>query len=458
MRIIRSLSHLFLIALLVACNRASPIPEPHPGLPAKSEKSGYIRRANNDTVIVFVHGIFGGPQSTWSNSGTHNYWPELLTNDDAFSDTDIFVLGYDSPYLSGSLLLDDLIENARLRLDNAEIFKHKHVVFICHSMGGLIVRGLLSRYEDQRKKVQLVYLLSTPTEGSHIANIAKLLSRNPQLRVLGTIPKDSDSILRSQQSDWRALHNRPLSKCAFEERDTYGIRVVDQSSASALCDGPLDPINDDHIGIAKPADDQADVYVGFRQAFMNRPSEQMNANVSLVEGHVDTLRKVEVDCGETKQSAEVEIEPPIKLSPGQAVTQTLASLQQASNLKSAEVLNIGRKGQKAALSYVMVGLDKATDMTCASKGIGIILVAFFLTQPRSMTFPSGFQVVSSSDQTIALLSRPGTVHVENAERIEPIDTPFSPDKWELVYKFSKKTGNYTLVMNVNRADDWKESF
>jgi hypothetical protein len=53
--------------------------------------SHYIRRSNADTVIVFVHGIFGDAKSTWTNSDSRAYWPELITTDSAFDGADVYV-------------------------------------------------------------------------------------------------------------------------------------------------------------------------------------------------------------------------------------------------------------------------------------------------------------------------------------------------------------------------------
>jgi hypothetical protein len=405
-------------------------------------------------VIVFVHGILGGPVSTWTNDHTQSYWPNLLAQDADFKDTDVYVLSYDSPFLSSSYTLDDLIENARLKLDNAEIFsKHAHVVFLCHSMGGLIVRGLLKRYDDNRRKVPLIYFLSTPTAGSHIANLGMLISSNPQMKALGPMPKNSDSMLNSLQHDWRALNNRPLSKCAFEVRDTYGVRVVDQTSASALCDGPLDPINEDHIGIAKPPDRQADSYMAFRAAFVKRPAEQLNSNgVSIssetIEGHVDTLRKVDVDCGETKQADLTEIDPPITLESGRLIKDAISSLQQTSNLKFGEVVPHGVKSNKAVLSYRLEGLDKSASGRCAGKGLGIIVIAFVLTQPSSMALPAGFQVITSADRSLLTLSRPGAVRIDDVSKVDSIDIRSSMTRWTLRGKIGEQTAGYEAMMHV----------
>jgi len=416
--------------------------------PPKVEQRGYLRRTNSDTVIVFVHGLFGGPQSTWTNDQTGAYWPDLLTKDTAFDKTDIYRLGYDSPYVASSFTFDDLIENSRLRLDNDEVFsKHDHVIFVCHSMGGLLVRGLLKRYEDSRAKVPLIYFLSTPTAGSHIANVAKLMSNNPQVKVLAPMPSDADSTLNGLQSDWRALTNRPLSKCAFEVQDTYGIRIVDQTSASALCDGPLDPINENHLGIAKPADNNADAYVAFRVAFQGRPKTQLNpggntaSSDTRVEGHIDTLRKVEVGCGETKEDL-TEVAPPLPMTTGQFMKDAVSSLQQTSNLKYGEVVPHGVKDNKAVFSYRLEGLDKPSSGTCGDKGVGVILIAFILSQPKSLPLPAGFQVIASDLQAVSMLRRPGAVRIDDLAKVESIDAPFSLNRW--------------TVERPANADSWKE--
>jgi hypothetical protein len=57
------------------------------------EGSDYIRDAGPDSpVIIFLHGVLGDSKATWSNGKA--YWPELLTQDDAFSGTSIFVHEY----------------------------------------------------------------------------------------------------------------------------------------------------------------------------------------------------------------------------------------------------------------------------------------------------------------------------------------------------------------------------
>ena len=104
-----------------------------------SAQSHYVRRQNADTVIVFVHGIFGGAVGTWTNPDSRAYWPQMVADDSTFQNADVYVYSYSSPYIGHSYAIDELIENMRLVLSNDEVFqKHKNVIFICHSMGGIV--------------------------------------------------------------------------------------------------------------------------------------------------------------------------------------------------------------------------------------------------------------------------------------------------------------------------------
>jgi alpha-beta hydrolase superfamily lysophospholipase len=70
-----------------------------------------------------------------------------MKTDPYFSDFDIFVIGYPSSFFHSSYTVDELVEVARRNLDNNGIFsKHKHVYFLCRSMGGLVVRGYLTEH------------------------------------------------------------------------------------------------------------------------------------------------------------------------------------------------------------------------------------------------------------------------------------------------------------------------
>src|SRR4051812_12794975 len=74
--------------------------------------SHFVRQSPNvTTLIVFVHGVIGDGQSTWTK-GTA-YWPTLLSSDAVFDGADIFVYSYPTA-LWATLSPDELAENMRL--------------------------------------------------------------------------------------------------------------------------------------------------------------------------------------------------------------------------------------------------------------------------------------------------------------------------------------------------------
>jgi internalin A len=235
-------------------------------------------------VIVFVHGVLGDARSTWTNEVTKAYWPDLIKNDPSFDGFDIFVVSYPSRLLQSSYTVDELVDVMRRDLDSAGIFaKHKHVYFLCHSMGGLVVRGYLTRYQPKASQVPMIYFFSTPTTGTQIANFVALLSDNRQLS--GVLPVHANEYLDSVRKDWLAAQFPIASYCAYETQDTYGVRVVTEESATDLCNRPLDPIDANHIDIVKPRDTKDGPYVAFQNAVSEmRPAVRKKLPRSVAEG------------------------------------------------------------------------------------------------------------------------------------------------------------------------------
>jgi len=92
---------IFAIAILPGCSK-----DDDPTQPA----SHYVRDDNSDSVIVFVHGVFGNSVETWTTGS--NYWPELLSKDEAFDGSDIYVLQYPTKR-DTAFSIDELSESMR---------------------------------------------------------------------------------------------------------------------------------------------------------------------------------------------------------------------------------------------------------------------------------------------------------------------------------------------------------
>src|SRR5260221_9697266 len=109
--------------------------------PRRVRNSEIWRDANKNTIIIFVHGITGDCEKTWTNQETGAKWPELLLHDDAFAEADVLSYGYDSPQHEPALLIPELAVEIRDVLEELGALKHERIVFVAHSMGGLIVRS-----------------------------------------------------------------------------------------------------------------------------------------------------------------------------------------------------------------------------------------------------------------------------------------------------------------------------
>lgn len=228
---------------------------------------GYYWQAeeNKKGVLVFVHGVLGAADSTFTNSEAKAYWPELVKEDPEFAGFNIYVYQFPTKLLSRSMSVDELAEDLRLELQNARVFDGKEVIFVCHSMGGLIVRSFLQKYQRLAPKVSFIYFFSTPTEGSEISGLARWLSNNPQFGDM--IPIKDDDYLANQLRAWLAAQFPIASYCAYEDKATVGVQVVPMASAAALCNKPLTPISANHIQIVKPRDRNDKSHRALQNAF-----------------------------------------------------------------------------------------------------------------------------------------------------------------------------------------------
>src|SRR5258708_14708724 len=155
------------------------------GDPANSQPTSHYERpvggndSHKDRVIVFVHGIFGDAKSTWT-SPNGAYFPRLLLYDKAFDDFDIYVANYESPAVGNRMTVDEVATNLNSRLTADEVFtKHRQVIFVCHSLGGIVVPQLLLTFRGNGSKVPPTYFLSEPAKGSPIATPRKWFSAHP---------------------------------------------------------------------------------------------------------------------------------------------------------------------------------------------------------------------------------------------------------------------------------------
>ena len=239
---------------------------------------------NSRADVVFVHGLGGDAHETWRyGKDDSSSWPHWLGED--FPEIGVWSLDYaSSPTRWISRLVNFVSKKAGHTMalpDRAEEvlallvqkgLGQRPLMFICHSMGGLLVKQLLRKANDKKDnsspqkvvhQTKAVLFLATPHMGSLLASLVDMLRG-----IFGST--ESIKELRKDDSHLRDLHDWYRNHAQshgietvtyFETKPVKGIlSIVNPSSAHSGvgCD-PI-PLDEDHISISRPRDREAQVY------------------------------------------------------------------------------------------------------------------------------------------------------------------------------------------------------
>lgn len=157
-----------------------------PFRPAPKRNNIWLQERNPDAVLVFVHGVLSDSHGCWyrepSDQGPGVYWPDLVSKDPRFADYSIYLGGYFTDVTSGPYEVSDCAEELFQALerpgkDNSpSVLDRKTIIFVCHSMGGVVVRYMLTMRtrKFEAKKIGLA-LIASPSYGSAWADRLDLL-------------------------------------------------------------------------------------------------------------------------------------------------------------------------------------------------------------------------------------------------------------------------------------------
>jgi pimeloyl-ACP methyl ester carboxylesterase len=264
---IKNLSIVSLVVTLIACS-------------AMREESGYKtslsfwpRAERTQKLIVFVHGFNGNPHDTWTNRSGKS-WMELMNGDNMLREFTVATLGYYTPLLSRASTIEELSTRLLSYLHDRRVFEeYREIYFVTHSMGGLLVKRMLTdlhRPNEIKKlrQVKAVLFISTPAQGASVAEIGSWFSENPQLRDMGEA--ELNSFIQSVENQWQNLMRErgaaqfPRSFCAYETLPIRGLMIVNRIYAATSCDHNPIGFDENHVNIVKPLGIESDVYIWAR--------------------------------------------------------------------------------------------------------------------------------------------------------------------------------------------------
>jgi triacylglycerol esterase/lipase EstA (alpha/beta hydrolase family) len=154
-------------------------------------------RENPVADVIFVHGLGGDAIETWSvfkgEKAASNGWPAWLAED--LPSVQVSSVEYDAAatkWVGQPMPLEDRGTNILTRLEASEIGA-RPIAFICHSLGGLIVKQMLrmafdTRTQEQwtriREQTRSVFFVATPHAGADVATLTRIFNLVLQRTIL----------------------------------------------------------------------------------------------------------------------------------------------------------------------------------------------------------------------------------------------------------------------------------
>jgi hypothetical protein len=264
------------VKLMSIFSRAKPTP------PDAANNSWVVYRPSG-TAFVFVHGVQSSAKECWFNPKTGAFWPNLVRDDGVLAQASIFLGGYYTQVDAGEYGMRDCAKELLEGLDRGAsghpaVLDHERLVFVCHSLGGIVTRYMLECWREmfQTKSILLV-LIASPSIGSRWANSLESVIELFRNRTGRELRWNSDSLndLDRRFKDMRDRQLIPrLAGCEWCEQNFpklpgfIGLRpIVEVDSAAHYFGGHHLIPGSDHISIVKPADAEERVHLLLRDAY-----------------------------------------------------------------------------------------------------------------------------------------------------------------------------------------------
>jgi tetratricopeptide (TPR) repeat protein len=225
-------------------------------------------------AVIFIHGLGGHPYDTWRRaSEDHSLWPLWLAKD--VLGLAVWTLAYEAPasnWLGTAMPLQDRAKNVLECLVGERELRGLPIVFVCHSLGGLLIKQVLRSADDRRgygdaeaqafvESVKGIVFIATPHSGSeHASLLDKLrLITWPSASTLDLVKNNAN--LRDLNVWYRNWSSAIRHKVFYEVRGTSaGVVVTADSGDPGLLHVDPVAIDADHLTICKPADARDLVY------------------------------------------------------------------------------------------------------------------------------------------------------------------------------------------------------
>jgi hypothetical protein len=333
----------------------------------------------------------------------------------------IWLVGYPAPKTNWggiALALPDRADNILARLLVEPRLAKGNIIFVVHSLGGLVVEQLLrsadrdatsdSRAEEFLSRVRRIAFLGTPHRGAILANVAvalrllllrpsaatrDLLLGSPQLRELNRWYRK-----KSQTSGIEHLvlaEGRPEKLFGINLHEVLGKIVWSDSADPGLPELSV-TVDESHTNICKPASKDAEVYVLVKE-FIARPfaAPRMEPMAQAVESNTRQLKQLTTQSQEQTMAIEA-FKRTVESRPLGLVMDTA--------IIDAEVARQTERLRKCRFFAGVNTIDDARRLT-VSLDSGALAVASSTTKSVALTWCARYLATTAPDEAQSILDR-----------------------------------------------------
>ena len=229
--------------------------------------------------VIFIHGLDGHAEKTWVNND-NEFWPSWFETE--FESIAVWTIGYDATstaWKSDNMPMNERGLNLLEKLNTTDNIGTRPLIFVVHSMGGLILKYILElsqntkKYHNIANNTKSIVFLATPHTGSIGATFLKKLNIIYRPNYIVTeLSKGSIDLNRLEDFFCNLVKEKDLKCFSFYETKevrlpekkfwftdikipfigTKGLKIVSKESSRGSFNQDLPiPLDKDHINICK---------------------------------------------------------------------------------------------------------------------------------------------------------------------------------------------------------------
>lgn len=226
------------------------------GLVFMSKNFITINDVKSESAIIFVHGFTGASDETWSD-----FFKEMKA-DENLSQWATYSIGFPThksvqrPGWSKDPNITTIAGYLGTNVKNFLMKKYKSLVFVAHSMGGLVTQCLCTKDKDIREKTFSIVNYGTPSNGLKKASIVWALLKKLKISALASPQIEdmqcSSEFIKKLRDDWGNLEEKELLPSFLAVAGLSDDFVPVESSLNPFQERQRAIIPGNHLEIVRP--------------------------------------------------------------------------------------------------------------------------------------------------------------------------------------------------------------